>query len=156
MRGPGGYGYADDVERYLASRAAMDTQQPGAPACCVVTDHHTGLIPFMIQTFVFYKDIRLDAHRFQYSEWSLPRCFFGWGLDRWLLPFFEAGYRSSRLVGLSIMLQREMRRAGGTVSPSYLEGLRIPEVWSLQHEQHKMRRHHQQHRYSGLESGTSR
>ncbi|MEL6865194.1 MAG: glycogen/starch synthase, partial [Bacteroidota bacterium] len=88
---PGGYGYGDEVERYLSFQQAVllwVVQMENKPEVLHCHDHHTGLVPFMVK------------HCFEFNSLSnIPTVFtihngayhgaFGWN-DRHLLPFFDA------------------------------------------------------------------
>ncbi|MCB0612640.1 MAG: glycogen/starch synthase [Phaeodactylibacter sp.] len=141
---PGGYGYADDVERYLSFQQAVlqwILNSPGRPRLLHCHDHHTGLIPFMIKHCPAYKDISWMPTVFNIHNGAYHGAF-GWD-KMYLLPFFEAEARSLLdWSGYINPLAAAVKCAGrvATVSPSYLKELQQNSGGLeplLQHEQHK-------------------
>ncbi|MEZ4950731.1 MAG: glycogen/starch synthase [Saprospiraceae bacterium] len=142
---PGGYGYGDDVERWLCFQQAVLTwlvHSPHVdPKILHCHDHHTALIPFMVKHCPEYKALAsrptvLTIHNGQYHG------SFHWD-KMYLLPYFDVEAR-----GLLDWMNVINPLACGikccwrltTVSPGYLEELRQSSLGLeslLWHEQHK-------------------
>lgn len=82
------YSYPDDVERFMAFQIGVlnwMAQLPETPDVVHCHDHHTGLIPFMMQYCIDYSSLKdiptiLTIHNAQYQGW--------FGFDR--LQYFPA------------------------------------------------------------------
>ncbi|MFM2359292.1 MAG: hypothetical protein RLY16_1285 [Bacteroidota bacterium] len=80
------YGYSDDVERFTAFQIAVVdwlSQWQHRPNVVHVHDHHTGLIPFMMQHCYAYRHLAsiptvLTIHNAQYQGWM------GWDKSHYL------------------------------------------------------------------------
>jgi starch synthase len=123
------YGYADDVERFTAFQIAVVdwiSRWNHRPDIVHVHDHHTGLIPFMMQHCYAYKHLAaiptvLTIHNAQYQGWMgwdksdyIPNWnTWEWGKLDWnknINPLASAVKCASKVT---------------TVSQSYLEEMRI-------------------------------
>jgi starch synthase len=120
----GVYGYADDTERFTAFQVAFVdwlSQWRHRPGVVHVHDHHTGLIPFMLQYSYAYGHLKgvpsvLTIHNAQYQGWM------GWDKSHYL-PRYDS-WKSGLLdwKGTINPLASAVRCAWKvtTVSPSYL------------------------------------
>lgn len=142
--GPGGYGYGDDVERYLSFQQAVlqwMRNSPGRPGLLHCHDHHSGLIPFMLKHCPEYRDLSWMPTVFTIHN-GVYHGAFGWD-KMYLLPAFEAEARglldwSNSINPLATAVKCAWRVT--TVSPSYLRELQESSnglEYLLQHEQHK-------------------
>ena len=122
---PNIYSYNDDAERFLAFQIAFlnwlieTNQQPDVLHC---HDHHTGLIPFMVQYSFNYRQLKntqttLTIHNAQYQGW--------FGMDKLhYIPEFETSKIHFLEWGNMINpLAAAVKCAWkiSTVSPSYLD-----------------------------------
>ncbi|WP_291114996.1 glycogen synthase [Flavobacterium sp. UBA6135] len=122
---PNVYSYEDDTERFTAFQIAFlnwlteTDQKPDVIHC---HDHHTGLIPFMVQFCFNYQDLKhtptvLTIHNGQYQGW--------FGFDRiHYIPDFERGKMGFlEWGGIINPLASGIKCAWKvtTVSPSYLD-----------------------------------
>ncbi len=122
------YGYDDDTERFTAFQIAVVNwmrnweHQPDVVHC---HDHHTGLIPFMMQYCYDYQQLAsvptvFTIHNGQYQGWM------GWDKSRYI-PRWDLWKRGMLEWGESINpLASAVKCAGKvtTVSQSYMEELR--------------------------------
>jgi len=141
---PGGWYYPDDVERFLCfQQAALNwvLSLKKRPKLLHCHDHHTGLVPFMVQ---FAKDFELlkniptvfTIHNAEYDG------AFGWEREN-LLPVFEEQARgildwNQRINPLITGIKTAWRIT--TVSPNYMEELKLQDGglgWLLRHESEK-------------------
>lgn len=122
------YGYDDDVERYTAFQIAVVdwvSRWKHRPDVVHVHDHHTGLIPFMMQNSFAYRHLAtiptiLTIHNAQYQGWM------GWdkmnyipAFDSWQWGKLDWDDTINPLAsGIKCALKVT------TVSPSYMEELR--------------------------------
>ena len=122
------YGYDDDVERYTAFQIAVVdwvSRWEHRPDVVHVHDHHTGLIPFMMQNSFAYRHLAtiptiLTIHNAQYQGWM------GWdkmnyipAFDSWQWGKLDWDDTINPLAsGIKCALKVT------TVSPSYMEELR--------------------------------
>lgn len=141
---PGGWGYGDEVERYLSFQQAVlqwVAHSPGRPDVLHCHDHHTGLIPFMVKHCPEYRSISRIPTVFTIHNGAYHGAF-SWQ-KLYLLPFFDADARglldwANTISPLAAAVKCAWRVT--TVSPSYLEELRYDSngmeslFW---HEQHK-------------------
>ena len=142
---PGGYGYGDDVERWLCFQQAVLIwliHSPHVdPKILHCHDHHTALIPFMVKYCEDYKALAktptvLTIHNGQYHG------AFHWD-KMYLLPYFDAEARglldwNNVINPLACGIKCCWRLT--TVSPGYLQELRESSLGLeslLWHEQHK-------------------
>ncbi len=141
---PGGWGYGDDVERYLSFQQAVlqwVANSPGRPDILHCHDHHTGLIPFMVKHCPEYRSLSRIPTVFTIHN-GMYHGAFSWE-KFYLLPFFDGDARGLLDWGDSINpLAAGVKNAWRvtTVSPSYLEELRYQSggmEWLFWHEQHK-------------------
>ncbi|MCB0572099.1 MAG: glycogen synthase [Phaeodactylibacter sp.] len=141
---PGGYGYDDDVERYLSFQQAIlqwIANSPGRPQLLHCHDHHTGLIPFLVKYCPDYKALRHIPTAFTIHN-GLYQGAFSWS-KYYLMPFFEAGARglldwNDAINPMATAIKCAWRVT--TVSPNYLKELQHQSNGLeplLQHEQHK-------------------
>lgn len=141
---PGGYGYGDDVERYLSFQQAVlqwMLNSPGRPRLLHCHDHHTGLIPFIMKHCPEYLGLSWMPTVFTIHN-GVYHGAFGWD-KMYLLPFFAAEARglldwSHHINPLATAVKCAGRVT--TVSPSYLKELQQDSGGMeslLQHEQHK-------------------
>ncbi len=125
---PGGYGYGDEVTRYLCfQQAALHwiMQLPQKPDVLHCHDHHTGLIPFMIKHCQDYRSLAdiptvFTIHNGEYHG------AFSWR-NMHLLPYFDASARGlldwqNTINPLASAIKCCWQLT--TVSPSYMEELR--------------------------------
>lgn len=119
------YGYQDDIERFLSFQIATlnwINSRPTSPDVINCHDHHTGLIPFMIQYSYKYQKLRniptvITIHNGLYQgQFSFDKLFY--------IPEFE----SSKISILdwdncinSLAVAVKCANAVTTVSPSYLD-----------------------------------
>jgi starch synthase len=141
---PGGYGYGDEVERYLCFQQAVlqwIANSPGRPQVLHCHDHHTGLIPFMVKHCPEYQGLRHLPTVFTIHNGAYQGAF-SWH-KLYLLPFFEAGARglldwNGAINPMAAAIKCAWRVT--TVSPGYLRELQQQSnglEMLLQHEQHK-------------------
>lgn len=141
---PGGYGYEDEVERYLCFQQAVlqwIVNSPGRPQLLHCHDHHTGLIPFMVKHCPDYQALRNTPTVFTIHN-GLYQGAFSWS-KLYLMPFFEAGARglldwNDAINPMATAIKCAWRVS--TVSPNYLRELQQQSnglEMLLQHEQHK-------------------
>jgi|APTNR8051073442_1049403.scaffolds.fasta_scaffold00884_16 starch synthase len=141
---PSGYGYGDEVERYLCfQQAALQwiLHSPGRPEVIHCHDHHTGLIPFMLKHCPEYRSLAYIPTVFTIHN-GLYHGAFSWQ-KLYLMPFFDAGARglldwADTICPLAAAVKCAWRVT--TVSPSYLEELRQSSNGMeglFYHEQHK-------------------
>lgn len=148
---PGGWGYSDEVERYLCFQQAVlqwIAASPGRPEVLHCHDHHTGLIPFMIKYCPEYRTLAhiptvFTIHNGQYHG------AFSWQ-KLYLLPFFEAEGRgmldwANTINPLAAGIKCAWRVT--TVSPSYLREL----MESSNGLEHLVR--HEWHKCEGILNG---
>jgi starch synthase len=148
---PGGWGYGDEVERYICFQQAIlqwIAASPGRPEVLHCHDHHTGLIPFMIKYCPEYRSLAniptvFTIHNGQYHG------AFSWQ-KLYLLPFFEAAGRglldwNNTINPLAAGIKCAWRVT--TVSPSYLREL----AESSNGLEHLIR--HEWHKCSGILNG---
>ena len=141
---PGGYGYGDEVERYLCFQQAVlqwILQSPGQPQLIHCHDHHTGLIPFMMRFCPEYESLSGIPTMFTIHNGAYHGAF------RWnnmhLLPFFRSEARglldwNDVINPLATGIKCAHRVT--TVSPSYLNELMHDSnglEWLVQHERAK-------------------
>jgi starch synthase len=122
---PNVYSYEDDTERFLSFQIAFlnwlieTNQYPDILHC---HDHHTGLIPFMVQHCFNYQDLKniptlLTIHNAQYQGW--------FGYDKLhYLPAFDLskiGYLEWNGTINSLASAIKCTWKVATVSPSYLD-----------------------------------
>ena len=122
---PNIYSYNDDTERFLAFQIAFlnwlveSNQKPDVLHC---HDHHTGLIPFMVQYSFNYRNLKniqtiLTIHNAQYQGW--------FGMDKlYYIPEFEMSkMHFLEWGGMINPLAAAIKCAWKitTVSPSYLQ-----------------------------------
>ncbi len=141
---PGGWGYGDEVERYLSFQQAVlqwVANSSGRPDVLHCHDHHTGLIPFMVKHCPEYRSLSSIPTVFTIHN-GMYHGAFSWE-KFYLLPFFDAEARglldwADTINPLAAGVKCAWRVT--TVSPSYLEELRYQSngmeslFW---HEQHK-------------------
>ncbi len=141
---PNGYGYGDEVERYLCFQQAVlqwITHTPGKPEVIHCHDHHTGLIPFMVKHCPEYQSLAHIPTVFTIHN-GVYHGAFSWE-KMYLLPFFNAEARGLLDWGNTINpLAAGIKCAWRvtTVSRSYLQELmeRSNGMEMLfRHEQHK-------------------
>lgn len=141
---PGGYGYDDEIERYLSFQQAVlqwIVQSPGKPQVIHCHDHHTGLIPFMTKYCPEYDSLAGIPTMFTIHNGAYHGSF-RWQ-NMYLLPFFRAEARglldwSDVINPLATGIKCATRVT--TVSPSYLYELMQDSnglEWLIQHEIHK-------------------
>lgn len=141
---PSGYGYGDEVERYLCfQQAALQwiLHSPGRPELIHCHDHHTGLIPFMLKHCPEYRSLANIPTVFTIHN-GLYHGAFSWQ-KLYLMPFFDAEARSlldwaDTICPLASAVKCAWRVT--TVSPSYLGELRQSSNGMeglFYHEQHK-------------------
>ncbi len=141
---PNGWGYGDEVERYLCFQQAVlqwIVNSPGRPAILHCHDHHTGLIPFMIKYCPEYQSLSNLPTVFTIHN-GMYHGAFSWS-KLYLMPFFVAEARglldwADTICPLAAGIKCAWRVT--TVSPSYLEELKYSSngmEWLFQHEQHK-------------------
>lgn len=141
---PSGWGYGDEVERYLCFQQAVlqwIVNSPGRPAILHCHDHHTGLIPFMIKYCPEYQSLSNLPTVFTIHN-GMYHGAFSWS-KLYLMPFFIAEARglldwADTICPLATGIKCAWRVT--TVSPSYLEELKYSSngmEWLFQHEQHK-------------------
>uniref|UniRef100_UPI00404B6DCF glycogen synthase n=1 Tax=Flavobacterium sp. TaxID=239 RepID=UPI00404B6DCF len=123
------YGYQDDTERFTTFQIAflnwlVETQQ--RPSVLHCHDHHSGLIPFMVENCFQYESLRgiptvLTIHNGQYQGW------FGHDKIHYLpaFPSFKLGYLEwgKTLNPLASAIKCAWKVT--TVSPSYLDEISI-------------------------------
>ncbi len=122
---PNIYSYDDDTERFLAFQIAFLTwitktnQRPDIVHC---HDHHTGLVPFMMQHCIDFKILKniptiLTIHNGQYQGW------FGMDKIRYLPKFHSSMIGLLEWGGIINSLASAIKCAWKvtTVSPSYLD-----------------------------------
>ena len=119
------YSYEDDTERFLSFQIAFlnwiteTNQNPDILHC---HDHHTGLIPFMVQNCYYYKDLKttptvLTIHNGQYQGWfSADKLNYIPVFDNYKMGFLEWGGTINPLAS-AIKCAWKIT----TVSPSYLD-----------------------------------
>jgi starch synthase len=124
----GVYGYSDDTERFTAFQVAFVdwlSQWAHRPDVVHVHDHHTALIPFIMQYTADYGHLRgvptvLTIHNAQYQGWM------GWDKSHYLPRYdpWKGGLLEWK--GCINPLASAVRCAWKvtTVSPSYMEELR--------------------------------
>ncbi|HMQ46554.1 MAG TPA: glycogen synthase [Saprospiraceae bacterium] len=141
---PSGYGYGDEVERYLSFQQAVLqwlVHSPGKPDILHCHDHHTGLIPFMVKHCPEYQSLRHLATVFTIHNGTYHGAF-SWR-NMYLLPWFDSAARglldwADTINPLASGIKCAWRVT--TVSPSYLSELKVQSngmEWLLQHESHK-------------------
>ncbi len=141
---PGGWGYGDEVERYLSFQQAVLQwliNASGRPDILHCHDHHTGLIPFMVKHCPEYRSLSHIPTVFTIHN-GMYHGAFSWE-KFYLLPFFDADARglldwADTINPLAAAVKCAWRVT--TVSPSYLEELRYHSngmEWLFWHEQHK-------------------
>ena len=121
-----GYSYGDEVERYLVFQQAVlqwlrAFPQDLRPKMLHCHDHHTGLIPFMVNYCPEYQELAripniFTIHNGQYQGW------FSWD-NQHLLPYFESrGYGLLDWKGVVNPMAAAVKTAWAvtTVSQSYL------------------------------------
>ncbi|GAB2807425.1 glycogen synthase GlgA [Ferruginibacter profundus] len=123
------YGYDDDSERYTAFQIAVVdwvSRWQHKPDVVHVHDHHTGLIPFMMQNCFAYRHLAtiptvLTIHNAQYQGWM------GWDKYNYLPAYdsFQWGKLdwNDAINPLASGIKCAMRVT--TVSPSYMEELKF-------------------------------
>ncbi|MBE8724841.1 glycogen synthase [Flavobacterium hungaricum] len=121
---PNVYGYEDDIERFLSFQiAALDwiIARSKVPDVINCHDHHTGLIPFLLQFAYKYEDLKdvktvLTIHNGLYQGW--------FGFDKlYYLPEFDlkhVGFLEWNNSINSLAVGVKCANAVTTVSPSYL------------------------------------
>lgn len=122
---PNIYSYDDDTERFTAFQIAFlnwlteTNQRPDILHC---HDHHTGLIPFMVQNAFNYHQLKdiptvLTIHNGQYQGW------FGFDKVHYLPEFYQSKLGFLEWNGIINPLASAIKCAWKvtTVSPSYLE-----------------------------------
>ena len=119
------YSYEDDTERFLSFQIAFlnwiteTNQNPDILHC---HDHHTGLIPFMVQNCYNYKHLKatptvLTIHNGQYQGWfSADKLNYIPAFDNYKMGFLEWGGTINPLAS-AIKCAWKIT----TVSPSYLD-----------------------------------
>ncbi len=122
------YGYADDTERFLAFQIAVMewmAQWQHRPDIVHVHDHHTGLIPFMMQHCYIYRHLAaiktvLTIHNAQYQGWmSWTQAYFMPAWDPWRGGLLEWGESVNPLAcGI------KCASAVTTVSPGYMQEIK--------------------------------
>ncbi len=125
---PGGGWYGDEVERYLCFQQAVlkwVVSMHWKPEILHCHDHHTGLIPFMVQFCPEYQSLRNMPTVFTIHNGEYHGSFSWWNAH--LLPMFEARARGmldwgDAISPLAAALKCSWRFT--TVSPGYLEELR--------------------------------
>ncbi len=141
---PSGWGYGDEVERSLCFQQAVlqwIIGSPGRPAVLHCHDHHTGLIPWMVQFCPEYKSLATTPTIFTIHNGAYHGNY-SWS-QLYLLPFFLQEGRSMLDWGNTINpLAAGIKCAWRltTVSQSYLQELKYDSngMESLfQHEQFK-------------------
>lgn len=141
---PSGWGYGDEVERSLCFQQAVlqwIIASPGRPAVLHCHDHHTGLIPWMVQFCPEYQSLATTPTIFTIHNGAYHGNY-SWS-QLYLLPFFLAEGRSMLDWGNTINpLAAGIKCAWRltTVSQSYLQELKYDSngMESLfQHEQFK-------------------
>ncbi len=122
------YGYEDDSERYTAFQIAVVdwvSRWQHHPDVVHVHDHHTGLIPFMMQNCFAYRHLAaiptiLTIHNAQYQGWM------GWDKNHYLPAYdsFEWGKLDwqDNINPLAAGIKCALKVT--TVSPSYMEELK--------------------------------
>ena len=141
---PGGYGYGDEVERYLCFQyAALQfvMQLSDKPDVLHCHDHHTGLIPFMVKYCQEYNSLAHIPTVFTIHNGEYHGAF-SWR-NMHLLPYFDAHARGlldwkDTINPLACAIKCCWRLT--TVSPSYMEELRNDSrglEWLLNNEQAK-------------------
>ncbi len=140
---PGGYGYGDEIERYLTFQQAVLQwllSFPVPPSVLHCHDHHTGLIPFMIKHCPEYRALInvptvFTIHNGEYSG------AFSWQKLH-LLPYFDGAARglldwANTINPLASAIKCCWKLT--TVSQSYLEELQSGSnlQWLLGNEAHK-------------------
>lgn len=141
---PGGYGYGDDIERYLCFQQAVlqwIKNTPGQPGILHCHDHHTGLIPFFLKHCPEYQDLRMLPTVFTIHNGAYHGAF-SWE-KLYLMPAFESEARglldwNNTINPLATAIKCAWRIT--TVSPGYLKELMDQSngMESLfYHEQHK-------------------
>jgi starch synthase len=126
---PNGDHYPDEVERSLAFQQAVlkwviSFSESDRPQLLHCHDHHTGLIPFMVQFCPEFRALKrtptvFTIHNGQYQGW------FGWSHQR-LLPFYDAtaqGFLDYKGVINPMASALRCAWAVTTVSRSYLREL---------------------------------
>ncbi len=122
---PNIYSYDDDTERFLAFQIAFlnwlieTNQKPDVLHC---HDHHSGLIPFMVQFCFNYRNLQnvqtvLTIHNAQYQGW------FGMDKLHYIPEFEKSKFHFLEWSGTINPLAAAIKCAWKitTVSPSYLE-----------------------------------
>lgn len=141
---PSGYGYGDELERYLCFQQAVlqwIANSPSQPQILHCHDHHTGLIPFLIRYAPEYNSLKHIPTVFTIHN-GVYHGAFSWQ-NLYLLPFFDAEARglldwNNTINPLATAIKCAWRVT--TVSPSYLKELQSNSNGMeslLQHEQHK-------------------
>lgn len=140
---PGGYGYGDDIERYLCFQQAVLQwllSFPTPPAILHCHDHHTGLIPFMVKYCPEFQKLSTVPTVFTIHN-GVYHGAFSWQKMH-LLPFFDGNARglldwANTINPLASAIKCCWKLT--TVSPSYLEELRVDSglEWLLVNEGHK-------------------
>ncbi len=121
------YGYDDDTERFTAFQIAVVdwlSHWEHKPDVVHVHDHHTGLIPFMMQNCFAYQHLKtiptvLTIHNAQYQGWmSWDKAVYipSWDTRQWGLLDWD-----SNINPLACAVKCADRVS--TVSPSYMEEL---------------------------------
>lgn len=126
---PNVYGYEDDIERFLSFQiAALDwiIARNKVPDVINCHDHHTGLVPFLLQFAFKYealKDVKtvISIHNGLYQGW--------FGFDKlYYLPEFDlkhVGFLEWNNSINSLAVGIKCAHAVTTVSPSYLNEINI-------------------------------
>jgi starch synthase len=122
------YGYDDDTERYTAFQIAVVdwlSKWQHRPDVVHVHDHHTGLIPFMMQNCFAYRQLAtiptvLTIHNAQYQGWM------DWGKQNYL-PAYDSWQWGKldwekNINPLACGIKCALKVT--TVSPSYMEELK--------------------------------
>ncbi len=122
------YGYADDIERFMAFQIAVVdwiSKWQHRPDIINVHDHHAALIPFMMQHCRAYRHLSsiktiLTIHNAQYQGWI------DWSKSN-LLPEYDKwkwGFLDWKKIINSLGSGIKCASKVNTVSPGYLEELR--------------------------------
>lgn len=122
------YGYDDDSERYTAFQIAVVdwvSRWQHQPQVVHVHDHHTGLIPFMMQNCFAYRHLAaiptvLTIHNAQYQGWM------GWDKNNYLPAYDSWQWGKLDWNNMINPLASGIKCAHKvtTVSPSYMDELK--------------------------------
>lgn len=140
---PGGYGYGDDIERYLCFQQAILQwllSFPVPPSILHCHDHHTGFIPFFVKYCPEFQKLANIPTVFTIHNGEYHGAFSWEKLH--LLPFFDGNARglidwNNTINPLAAAIKCCWKLT--TVSQSYLQELRVNSglEWLLTNEAHK-------------------